>query len=230
VNIPLTERRIAFSQVLTGLGYASNRIGVNADETEEEDLVSPSLGFRFDNRDASLKPRRGALFYANVLSNFVTRGGGDHYYRVDNDVRFFHPLDENTVLALRSALTVQLADYPNYIRLGLGGPGTIRGYERSDFRSAHRWIQTAELRLTPWPKVLYRLPFIGLTDFQLGLVLFADTGIGWTSQAEFKYDNFHSGFGMGVRLFSPIQDALRLDVGYSATGRVRPYFSTGMNF
>ena len=45
-----------------------------------------------------------------------------------------------TVLALRSALTVQFSDYPDYIRLGIGGPGTIRGYERSDFRSAHRWV------------------------------------------------------------------------------------------
>jgi outer membrane protein assembly factor BamA len=230
VNIPLTERRIAFSQVLTGLAYAHNGIGVNAHDTADEELISPSLGFRFDNRDASLKPRRGALFYANALANFVTRGASDAYYRIDSDIRFFQPLDENTVLALRSALTVQLADYPDYIRLGIGGPGTIRGYERSDFRSAHRWIQSAELRLSPFPKVLYRLPFIGLADFQVGMVLFVDSGIGWTDKSEFKYDNFHSGFGMGLRLFSPIQDVLRLDVGYSAAGRVRPYFSTGMNF
>jgi outer membrane protein assembly factor BamA len=230
VSIPLTERRIAFSQVLTGLAYAHNGIGVAAEDTREEELISPSLGFRFDNRDASLKPRRGSLFYVNVLSNVVMKGEGDAYYRIDNDVRWFHPLDETTVLGFRSNLTVQLADYPEYIRLGLGGPGTIRGYERSDFRSAHRWIQSAELRMQPWPKVLYRLPFIGLTDFQLGLVLFVDTGIGWTGRTSFTYENFHSGFGMGVRLFSPIQDVLRVDIAYSATGRVRPYFSTGINF
>jgi len=230
LNIPLTESRIQFSQILTGLSYASNRIGVNPVDTDEEELISPSLGFRFDNRDASLKPRDGRLFYINALSNFEVRGTGHAFYRIDNDVRYFHPLDETTVLALRSALTVQLADYPDYIRLGIGGSGTIRGYERSDFRSAHRWIQTAELRMMPWPKVFYRLPFIGLTDFQLGLVLFVDTGIGWTAKSDFKYDNFHSGIGMGVRLFSPIQDVLRVDVGYSAEGRVRPYFSTGINF
>jgi len=165
-----------------------------------------------------------------VLTNVVVRGEGDAYYRIDNDMRWFHPLDESTVLGLRSALTVQLADYPDYIRLGLGGAGTIRGYERSDFRSAHRWIQSAELRLQPWPKVLYRLPFLGLADFQLGMVLFVDTGIGWTGKPSFTYDNFHSGFGMGVRLFSPIQDVLRLDIAYSAKGRIRPYFSTGINF
>ena len=230
VWIPLTERRIAFSQVLTGLAYTQNRIGTNADETAEEELFSPSLGFRFDDRDASLKPRRGGLFYINGLTNFIVRGDGDVYYRIDNDIRYFIPLDDITVLGLRSTLSAQLGDYPEYIRFGIGGAGTVRGYERSDFRSAHRWIQSAELRLMPWPKVLYKLPFLGLTDFQLGLVLFVDTGIGWTHKSEFVYDSFHSGFGMGVRLFSPIQDVVRLDVGYSAAGRIRPYFSTGINF
>jgi outer membrane protein assembly factor BamA len=160
----------------------------------------------------------------------VTRGEADAYYRLDNDMRWFHPLDEISVLAMRSALTIQFEDYPDYIRLGIGGPGTIRGFERSDFRSAHRWIQTLELRMQPWPKLLYKLPIIGMTDFQFGLAVFVDTGIGWTHQDEFKLDNFHGGFGMGVRLFSPIQDVLRLDVGYSSEGRVRPYFSTGINF
>lgn len=230
VSIPLTERRISFSQVITGVAFANNRIGEQASDLEEEELVSPSLGFRFDNRDASLKPRRGAFFSVNLLGNYKTRGEGDAYYRVDNDFRWFHPLDEMTVLAMRSALTVQLADYPEYIRLGIGGPGTIRGYERSDFRSAHRWIQSAELRIMPWPKVLYKLPFVGLADFQFGLAVFVDTGIGWTDQSEFTAHHFRGGFGMGLRLFSPIQDVLRLDVAYSGAGRVRPYFSTGINF
>jgi outer membrane protein assembly factor BamA len=230
VSIPLTESRISFSQLIAGLALANNRVGVRADDTTEEELLSPSLGFRFDDRDGTLKPRRGGYFYINVLANRVINGGQHAYYRLDNDVRFFHPLDASTVLALRSALTIQFADYPSYIRFGLGGPGTIRGYERSDFRSAHRWVQTAELRIQPWPKVLYRLPFLGTTDFQFGLAAFIDTGIGWTDDAEFNYDNFHSGFGLGVRLFSPIQDALRVDVGYSSKGRVRPYFSTGLNF
>ena len=230
VSIPLTERRIAFSQIITGLSWAQNEIGMSADDLDPEEIISPSVGFRFDNRDASLKPRRGAYFFINVLTNVIVEGEGDAYYRIDNDIRWFHPVDETTVLGLRSALSVQLDDYPEYIRFGLGGPGTIRGYERSDFRSAHRWVQSAELRLMPWPKVLYKLPFIGLTDFQLGLVLFVDAGIGWTGKGSFTYDNVHTGFGAGLRLFSPIQDALRLDVGYSAAGRVRPYFSTGMNF
>jgi outer membrane translocation and assembly module TamA len=84
--------------------------------------------------------------------------------------------------------------------------------------------------MMPWPKRLYKLPILGMTDFQFGLVAFVDTGIGWTSQSEFRLDNFHGGFGIGARLFSPIQDVVRFDVGFAPDGRVRPYFSTGSNF
>jgi outer membrane protein assembly factor BamA len=230
VAVPLTDSRIKFAQLLTGLAYAHNRIGVRNASAEAENLLSPSVGFRYDNRDAGIKPTSGGYFYINTVSNTLLGGAGNTYYRADNDIRYFIPLDRTTVLALRSNATVQMGDYPDYIRFGLGGPGTIRGYERSDFRSAHRWIQTVELRILPWPKLLYRVPLIGITDFQFGLVAFVDTGIGWSQPHEFRYDNFHSGFGAGIRLFSPIQDVLRLDFAYSATGKIRPYFSTGANF
>ena len=40
----------------------------------------------------------------------------------------------------------------------------------------------------------------------------------------------HGGFGFGLRLFSPIQDVIRVDVGFTEEGVIRPYFSTGTNF
>jgi outer membrane protein assembly factor BamA len=229
-SVPLTESRIKFSQLIFGLALADNEIGFDQGSTRDELLLSPSIGFRYDDRDGTVKPRHGVYFYTNILSNRVFDEPGTNYYRLDNDVRLFHALDAYTVLAARSALSVQLGEYPEYIRFGIGGPGTIRGYERSDFRSAHRWVQSLELRILPWAKQLYRLPILGTTDFQFGLVAFVDTGIGWTEKSEFSYENFHSGFGVGVRLFSPIQDVVRVDVGYTRDGTIRPYFSTGLNF
>lgn len=227
--VPLTESRIAFSQAIFGLAFTNNRVGLEDADARDEHLLSPSVGFRFDNRDGTVKPRRGSYFYVNVLYNRVLNQG-TNYYRLDNDVRLFHPLGVHTVVGARSTLVVQFGDYPEYIRFGIGGAGTVRGYERSDFRSAHRWVQSLELRLLPWPKQLYRLPILGTTDFQFGLVAFVDTGIGWTGRNEFGFDNFHSGFGLGARLFSPIQDVIRVDVGMTREGTIRPYFSTGLNF
>lgn len=230
VSVPLTQSRIAFSQLIFGMGLAHNRIGMRGVETRDENLLSPSLGFRFDDRDGSIKPRSGSYFFVNVLANQVINGSQDTYYRLDNDIRWFYPLDDVTVLGLRSLASIQLAEYPEYIRFGIGGPGTIRGFEHADFRSAHRWVQSLELRIMPWPKLFYRIPFVGLSDFQLGLVAFVDAGIGWTATGEFNYDNFHSGFGVGLRLFSPIQDVIRLDFASTPRGGIKPYFSTGASF
>jgi outer membrane protein assembly factor BamA len=205
-------------------------VGEDDTAAEGEDLLSPSLGFRYDGRDGTVKPRRGGYFYVNVTANRVISGQGSNYYRVDNDIRFFHSLERRAVLGLRSLASLQLGEYPDYIRFGLGGPSTLRGYERTDFRSAQRWVQSLELRLLPWAKHIYRLPFLGPTDFQLGLVTFVDSGIGWSARSEFDLDNFHSGFGAGLRLFSPIQDVIRVDFGFSLHGDYRPYFSTGINF
>lgn len=230
LSVPLTESRISFSQLIGGLALADNQVGLTEQDAEREKLLSPSIGFRYDGRDGTVKPRRGGYFYVNVVGNRVLSGQGSNYYRVDNDIRLFHALSPSAVVGIRSLAAIQMGAYPDYVRFGIGGPGTIRGYERSDFRSTQRWVQSLELRLMPWAKRLYKLPFLGITDFQFGLVAFVDTGIGWTEQEEFRLDNFHSGFGVGARLFSPIQDVIRVDVGFTAEGNIRPYFSTGTNF
>ncbi len=230
VSVPLTKSRISFSQVIGGIAIADNHVGLSPADAEPERLLSPSVGFRYDGRDGTVKPRRGAYFYLNFVGNRVINGEGSNFYRVDNDIRFFHALDAHTVIGMRSLASIQMGQYPEYIRFGIGGPGTIRGYEYSDFRSAQRWVQSLELRVMPWAKRLYKLPILGTTDFQFGLVAFIDTGIGWTEQSEFRLDNFHSGFGIGARMFSPIQDVIRVDVGFTPEGDIRPYFSTGTNF
>lgn len=230
VSLPLTSSRIKFSQLLWGLSLADNRVASPYQDTVDEILAGPSIGYRYDDRDSPLKPRYGHFFYVNLLTNRVVNGEGSTYYRIDNQLRAFRPLDEATVIAFYSNISVQLGTYPDYIRFGLGGPGTVRGYERSDFRSVNRWVQTAEMRFYPWPKRFYKLPFVGVSDFTMAMVTFVDGGIGWSRTSEFNADNYHVGFGFGFRLYSPFQDVLRFDLGFNRTGKVRPYFSTGVRF
>lgn len=230
VSLPLTKSRIKFSQMLWGLSVADNRVASFEQTPQKEILAGPSIGYRYDDRDSHLKPRYGNYFFINVLSNRVVNGEGSTYHRIDNVLRGFRPIDEATVLGLYSNLSVQLGTYPDYIRFGLGGPGTVRGYERSDFRSVNRWVQTAELRFYPWPKRFYKLPFVGVSDFTLAMVTFLDGGIGWSTTEEFSAENYHVGYGFGFRLFSPFQDVLRFDLGFNRTGKVRLYFSTGVRF
>jgi len=230
LSYPLTESRIAFSTLIGGLALSDNRLGAVGQPFEGEVIVTPSLGYLFDSRDSQLKPRRGFYSLTSIEASRRVSGGNETFYGVRNVLRFFIPLDEVTVLGLYSNFAAQLGEYPDYIRYGIGGTGSLRGYNSGVFRGEHRWFQTAELRISPWSKRVYQFPFAGNVDFAASLVAFVDGGIAWASASEFSARNVHSGAGIGFRLYSPLQDVVRLDLGYGTDGNVRPYFSTGVRF
>lgn len=230
VSFPLTESRIAFSELIANVGLARNRMGSVEDPSEIESIVTPSLGYRFDRRDSRIRPTEGLYFYTSGQASRVVTGTGSTYYRVVNDVRVFRSLSPVTVLGLYSNLSYQFGRFPEYIRFGLGGSGTLRGYEDGIFKGAHRWIQTAEVRFSPLPTWFVKLPFAGLVDVSVSLVFFADGGIVWNDETQFDSAHYRGGFGYGFRIYSPFQDVVRLDLGYNRRGAVHPYFSTGVRF
>lgn len=230
LSLPLTKSRIAFSQVMGGLSLRKNRLGQIGEPSSDEVLLSPIVGFSYDSRDSRLKPRRGEYFSVAVEASRVINDEGSTYYWLGNDVRVFRPLDGIHVIALMSKLSYQFGKYPEYIRFGLGGAGTLRGYSSGVYRGAHRWIQTLEWRISPFPKWFFRVPFVGTVDVMVAMVFFMDTGIAWNNEKDFIFDHFHGGGGCGLRIYSPAQDAVRLDFGINAQGDAHPYFSTGIRF
>ena len=62
------------------------------------------------------------------------------------------------------------------------------------------------------------------------LVVFADGGIAWRDEKEFQLKRFHGGTGFGLRLYSPYQDVIRLDLGFNSRGDVYPSFKMGIRF
>lgn len=230
VSWPLTESRITFAQVLGNLSVQWNRLDSQVDPSQREVVLSPLVGLRYDGRDSHIRPSTGMFVFLSTQFNQVLSGGTKNYYQLLNDVRVFHTLNDVTVLGLYSNLVYQFGDYPDYTRYGLGGAGTLRGYSNGVFEGAHRWIQTAEFRMSPLPERVFHLPIAGVVDVSVSLVMFVDTGIAWKTINDFSTDNFRTGFGYGIRVYSPIQDVVRMDLGFNRHGGVHPYFSTGIRF
>jgi outer membrane protein assembly factor BamA len=230
VSLPLTDSRIEFAEVLANVSVERNRMAAVDEPSDHEVLVSPLLGLRFDSRDSRIRPSEGFFFFVSGQTSRIVTGEGSTYYRVTGDTRYFRSLNDATVLGLYSNLSYQFGKYPEYIRFGLGGSGTLRGYSDGEFRGAHRWIQTAEVRISPLPTWFFRLPFAGLVDMTVAAVLFADGGIVWRNESDFQSANYRGGFGCGFRIYSPFQDVVRFDLGYNRRGTIHPYFSTGIRF
>jgi len=230
VSIPLVDSRARVVQITGGLGLTNNRLGESGQSSTFETLVSPGVGVRYDSRDSGLRPRKGEALFSGLTLHTVVNDGRGPYFLYTADARLYRAVSPRSVLAMWTRLDYQFGEFPDYIRFGLGGSGTLRGYNRNAFRGSHRWFQTAELRISPWNRWLTRFPIVGVTDFRLAFAVFVDTGIAWRRAASFSSDNAHSGFGAGLRLYSPIQDVLRFDVGMTAHGTAHAYFSSGVRF
>jgi outer membrane protein assembly factor BamA len=230
LSLPLTESRISFSQVIGSLSLANNRLGKFGSPYEDEVLVSPSLGYSLDRRDSPLKPNRGEFFFVDLQANRVVNGGGVTYYQLRNDIRFFRPLWSATVLAARSNLAYQFGDFPEYIRFGMGGAGTLRGYASGEFTGNHRWFQSLEVRVTPFPTWVFSVPYAKVVDLGVSGVVFLDGGIAWDNDVDFQGSSWHVGYGAGLRIYSPFQDVVEISLGFNPDRDAFFYFRTGANF
>ena len=248
VSLPLTDSRIAFARLIGGLMFANNRLSAVNSPYEDEILISPSLGFALDTRNSPLRPTSGGLFFIDMQSNRVINGNGSTYYLLRNDIRLFGELLPSTVLAANSNIAYQYGRIPDYIRFGMGGAGTLRGYGAGQFEGNHRWIQSLELRITPFPTWVFSVPYAKIVDVTVSGVLFADGGMTWDTQGDFDPNRWYAGYGLGLRIFSPFQDVVRIDVAFNhhdvfaldpITNQlmlIRPsgsavfYFSTGTRF
>jgi outer membrane protein assembly factor BamA len=230
IALPLTDSRITRTQVISSLAVDRLRLGSLSGEKDDRVFVSPLLGFVFDNRNSPLKPDQGQYFATTILFSRAVTGRDQLFYRLNNDVRVFRKVVDGLILGVQSNLSYQFGEYPDYVIFGIGGSGTVRGLNNSKFRGAHRWYQSGELRYALLPKKVFEMPLLGFIDIGLGVLVFADAGVVWDRQPEFGLNRFHSGFGVGLRLYSPYQDVVRLDLGFNRHGSVYPYFTTGIRF
>jgi outer membrane protein assembly factor BamA len=236
VGIPLTESRITFSQLLLSMSFDKSRTGGQETdgqtvETEDKEVsVSPLVGYQFDSRDSSLRPTTGQFFGASVRATYPFGDSRNVYYRFVNEVRQFVGFNEKSVLAFLSHLDYQFGDFPGYSYVRLGGSESLRGHPANRFKGYHRWYQTVEWRYQFLPRTVFSLPIVHEFDIGMGLVTFVDTGIVWYGSDDFGLDNFHGTGGVGLNIFSPIQDVLRLEFGFNLHGDHRFHADTGIRF
>jgi outer membrane protein assembly factor BamA len=230
LSLPLTDSRISFARLIGGMAFANNRLASLDSDYQDEVLISPSLGFSLDRRNSPLKPSRGELFWLDVQSNRVVNGNGSTYYQLRNDIRLFRPLTSWTVIAAQSNLSYQFGRFPEYIRFGMGGAGTLRGFSAGQFEGNHRWIQSLETRISPFPTWIFSLPYAKVVDLSVSGVLFVDGGIVWDNDEDFRTERWHVGYGFGLRIYSPFQDVVGIDLGFNQQGDVLFYFRTGQRF
>jgi outer membrane protein assembly factor BamA len=230
VALPLTDSRARFAQVIGSLSLDKTITGSEDTDHTHETLVSPTVGFRFDSRNSSLRPSAGQTLLLNVGGSVPVDVERRTNYWIRARGRSFHGVSDRNVIALLSDVFYQFGDFPEYSLVKLGGSGTLRGHPDSRFSGFHRWFGTIEWRYLYLPTKVVPMPIVRSVDVGLAFVSFVDTGIVWHDASDFVFERVHGTGGFGIRFYTPLRDVFRLDFGFNTRGDARFHFGTGIRF
>ena len=208
-----------------GLGLRFRFLSVKSDvdgktlsPTNRDNVPSVGLFVDYDSRNSTY-PTRGWLAELEAAKYGVFGGSGD-FWRVDADVRRYHPLSfmgPRHSVAAYSLLTVTRGevgkDIPVYMDFHIGGTNSVRGWPLGARVGQNQWLNTVEYWFLLTEEKAFRFWFI---KWRMGMQLaaFGDVGTAWSTGPEFG-DNFIGGWGVGGRLIIPVVVLLRLDFAYA---------------
>lgn len=185
-------------------------------ERKKEDFGttrSVTLGISSDTRDNIYNPMEGRKILFS--SEFAGAGGDFNFNKFFVESSSYYKLKgQEQVIALRFNGGYATGTMPVSQRFAVGGAETLRGYKDDIFRGYKMLLTSAE----------YRFPIIK----RIQGVVFTDYGYAWDKGMDFKLGDMKRGYGLGLRINSPL-GPIRLDYGRGSMGG-RFHFSFGGNF
>jgi outer membrane protein assembly factor BamA len=186
----------------------SDQTGVTLSPDDVDTIVSAGAVAEYDGRNSRRDTSHGWWNSADALWRTGTGG----YATLDIDVRRYQRLARRHGLVATSLLTLQsgAADIvPSYTDFSLGGSNTVRGWGFNARRGKNQFINSMEYRYTAVETRAFRVLGLGLYA-GLALAAFGDGGTAWSQSDEFS-GGFIAGGGIGLRIFLPFVNMIRLD-------------------
>lgn len=196
--------------------------------------LAPSLGLGYfrDSRNVRIDPRRGSLLSASGEYAVGWVSDDLSYLRSFLDGRAFRSIGA-FVIAARARAVVTRGEVPPYRKVGIGGPGSIRGQVDTVDFGDNVGTSSLELRFPILGKRRFTLPIplaprrVRNFDLRIDGVFFADVGSAWNDVPELRRATLYRGGGVGLRIFLPVLELARFEVAFDEEGNVTFYFREG---
>jgi outer membrane protein insertion porin family len=202
--------------------------------TGQDDLWTINLGLAKDSRNDPTSPTKGSLFQVGVDQSVPVGQGNIQMTKLQASFSQFVPVKLLNFTKGPQALAFQvkggtvLGDLPPYEGFTIGGADSIRGFSEGGVGTGRSFLQAS---------AEYRFPLLKLLG-GIGGVLYADYGTTLGTQdavpgnpgivREKSGDGF--GYGVGVRIKTPLGFPIRLDYGWTDQGENRIQFGVGERF
>jgi len=116
-------------------------------------------------------------------------------------------------------------------------PGAVDGWVGSDTPSGpqgrNHLTLHGELRHDLLPRFTFDLPLLGMVDIQTEGAFFLDAGYLWSTDRPLFPESARQrvfGYGGAVRLYTPVGDVIRLELGLAEDGSYRFHLGKGISF
>ena len=206
------SERVKVGAILQLYRVRSDEPGVTLSSDDVDTLVSTGGVVEYDSRNSWQNASNG--WWNSAYAVWRTGTGG--YATLDIDVRRYQSLSSSSRhgLVATSLLTLQSGEsdvVPSYMDFSLGGSNTVRGWGFNSRRGKNQFINSVEYRYTALETRAFRVFGVGLYA-GLALAVFGDGGTAWTQPDDFS-NGFIAGGGIGLRIFLPFVNMIRLDLG-----------------
>ncbi len=200
-----------------------------------EYIFGIELSVRYDTRDLYSYPSNGWYNRFNIFKYGLFENYND-YIKTVIDIRKYITIGP-IIIAGRLMQNSLFGEVPIYRMNYIGFSERVRGHFYNVREGKHVQIAGIETRfnIIPIRYFSFNLPAIPaqyLTNLKIGLsaALFIDTGIVWDKSNEYKYDNFSTGFGLGLHLHLPYVEVFRFDYGFDRNWRGQLTMEVGVVF
>ncbi|NLJ86313.1 MAG: BamA/TamA family outer membrane protein [Firmicutes bacterium] len=221
---------ITLGQPLNDTTNASLRLKIENTtfDLDEEKSKAPE---RFEGKDGSTRslrlqtvtnttdhpffPTTGMKYRLSAEMGGYLLGGDYDFMKYEADFSKYLQVGSNgQSVAFRVNTGLINGDAPLQEQFFMGGSETVRGYRYGEFIGEKALLLNGE----------YRFPVMKAIQG----VVFVDAGNAWEREGSMSLGDLHAGYGVGVRLDTPI-GVIRVDYGIGEDGG-RAYFSLGQTF
>lgn len=214
---PITEHTNASVRLKIENSKYTNIREKGTSDFEDKDGSTRTLRLQTltNTTDHPFFPTNGIKNRLSVEMGGYFLGGDSDFTKYEADLSKYMQVGSNgQTLALRVSTGLINGDAPLQELFYVGGSETVRGYRYGEFIGEKSLMVNGEYRF-PVMKAIHG-------------VVFVDTGNAWERSGSMRLSDMHTGYGLGVRLDTPI-GVIRIDYGIGDEGG-RTYFSLGQTF
>lgn len=198
--------------------------------TGRDELYTVELAAVQDRRNRREQPTQGSLLRLSTEQSAPIGAGNILMNRVQGSYSVYVPVQftrftpQTEALALNVQAGTVVGNLPPYEAFALGGPDSVRGYDRGDVASSRSYVQAS---------AEYRFPLFSI----VGGTLFVDaaTDLGSSDTVPGNPGGVRDkpgsglGYGAGLRVKTPV-GLVRMDYGLNDQGDSRLHFGFGDRF